>query len=61
MQSTPVNAVAASAASLLAAVILQPLTLPLPTVRPIEFSKFALAFNHVHAPPPRALNCIQLI
>jgi hypothetical protein len=61
MQSSPVNAVTASTAGFLSAVILPPLALPLPTVQRIEFSKFALAFNHAHAPPPRALNCIQLI
>jgi len=61
MQSSPLSAVAAANAGFLSAIILQPLALPLPKVRSIEFSKFALAFNHAHAPPPRALNCIQLI
>jgi hypothetical protein len=61
MQSSPVNAVAASTAGLLSAVILEPLALPLPTIRPIEFSKDALAFNHAHSPPPLAANCIRLI
>ena len=61
MQSSPVNAVTASTAAFLSAVILQPLTFPLPTVRRIEFSKFALAFNHAHSPPPLAASCIQLI
>ena len=61
MQSSPVNAVTASTAGFLSAVILQPLAIPLPTVREIEFSKFARAFSHAHAPPPLALNCIRLI
>ena len=61
MQSSPVNAVAASTAGFLAAVILPPLALPLPAVWRIEFSKFAQTSNHAHAPPPLALNCIQLI
>jgi hypothetical protein len=61
MQSSPVNAVAASTASFVSAVILQPLALPLPTVQRIDFSKFALAFNHAHSPPPLAATCIRLI
>lgn len=61
MQSSPLAAVAASTANFLSAVILQPMAIPLPTVREIEFSKLALAFSHAHAPPPLALNCIQLI
>jgi hypothetical protein len=61
MQSSPLNATAPSSAAFLAAVILQPLALPLPAVCEVEFSKFALTSSHAHAPPPLALNCIQLI
>jgi hypothetical protein len=61
MQSSPLSAVTAANAGFLAAIILQPLELPLPTARRIEFSKFALAFNHAHSPPPLAASCIRLI
>ena len=60
-QSSPVVAVLKSTADFLAAITLQPVTAPLPIVRHSEFSKSAGAFSHAHAPPPLALNCIQLI
>jgi hypothetical protein len=60
-QSSPVAAVIKSTADFLATIAWQPVTAPLPIVRHGEFSKFARAFSHAHAPPPLALNCIQLI
>lgn len=60
-QSSPLAAVTKSIAEFLPVATWQPVEVPMPIVRQIEFSKFARAFNHAHAPPPLALNCIQLI
>jgi len=59
-QSSPLSAVSASTA-FLPAVIWQPVAVPMPTVRQIQFPQFTRALGVAHAPPPLALNCIQLI
>lgn len=60
-QSSPVKAVTQVTAALLPAIVPQAVTVPLPAVREIEFAKYSRGFSHAHAPPPLALNCIQLI
>ena len=60
-QSSPLSALAASTGAFLPALIWQPLAVPTPTVRPIEFPQFTRTLRDAHAPPPLALNCIQLI
>ena len=60
-QSSPVNALSAATVPFLAAVIFEAVAVPLPTVRHIEFPQFTRTLGDAHAPPPLALNCIQLI
>ena len=60
-QSSPLSALAASTGAFQPAVIWQALVVPLPTVRHIEFPQFTRTLGDAHAPPPLALNCIQLI
>jgi len=60
-QSSPLNAVLEATASFLPAITSQRVSVPMPTVQQIDFPKFARASSHAHAPPPLALNCIQLI
>ncbi len=60
-QSSPLSAVAASAADFLPAVIWQPVAVPMPIVRHIHFPQFTRTLGDAHAPPALALNCIQLI
>lgn len=60
-KSTPLAAVQNHAADFVATVPLLPAALPVPLVRPIPYRNFVRFEGHAHAPPPLALNCIQLI
>lgn len=59
--STPLAAVHNSAAEFVATVPLWPLAIPVPFVRPVQYRSLAEFDGLAHAPPPLALNCIQLI
>ncbi|HSH37410.1 MAG TPA: hypothetical protein VK993_01380 [Chthoniobacterales bacterium] len=60
-ESSPLAAILKSNGQFVPAVMLQPVAVPLPIVREVECPKFARLFPDAHAPPPLALNCIQLI
>ena len=60
-QSSPLTAVVKSTGDFVPAIMAQPVAVPLPVVRHIQYPKIARLFADAHAPSPLALNCIQLI
>ncbi len=60
-QSSPLTAVAKSAADFLPAITWQPIEVPMPVVQHLQFPQFTRTLGDAHAPPPLAANCIQLI
>ena len=60
-ESSSLAAIVKSTGEFVPAISIQPVAVPLPIVREVKHPKFARLFPDAHAPPPLALNCIQLI
>jgi hypothetical protein len=60
-ESSPLAAVLKSNGDFVPAITWQPVAVPLPVVRHIQYPTIARLFAVAHAPSPLALNCIQLI